>query len=774
VKNRCLFGLAVLVIGACIAHAQQSDSQPVVPQLIRFGGSLAASVGPSHSGLFGVTFSLYEGQTGGSPLWIETQNVPVDGSGHYTVLLGSTKAEGVPPDLFTSGEARWLGVQVSGQTEQPRVLLVAVPYALKALDAETVGGKPASAFMLAPAPGSPAAQDIASPAASNNAGNVAAPSISGSGKAGDLAVWTSSSKLGDSLLSETTDSVDLSVNGTDTALTVTQQGKASAIEGTASNKSGEGIGVAGSSAASSGIGVQGSATSSTGATVGVAGISASSEGTGVSGEASSTSGTAVGVAGTTAASGGAGVVGTAASDTGDAAGVEGNASSPEGIGVNGVNSASSGEAIGVQGTTASSAGYGVYGVSTNSSGGYGVVGSSATGPGVYGETPSTGTYASAVFGDATATSGKTYGVSGETDSTEEGAAALNGYAAGTSGTAYGVQGEAYSTSDGAFGVYGGEFGASGSVAGVSGYTGSAGPTAAGVYGFEGSGSGSQVYGVSGATGSTGNYSAGVYGAENSTSGQVYGVLGETASSGGVAGFFLNTSDDGGLVVEGAGAEQISFNVDIDGNAYFAGDVDCSNCGSKLDDPLDPANKFLHHSVVESPEMMNVYNGNITTNGSGLATVVLPRYFEALNRDFRYQLTVIGKFAQAMVAQEISQNQFTIKTSEPNVKVSWQVTGIRHDPWANAHRIPDEMDKPANKRGYYLHPDLYGAGPDKNIHPRGFAAVAKTHTATFPKPHAIGPPPRPALPASPAVHRPLTPPVQPTPSSMTSQRVQSVP
>jgi len=107
---------------------------------------------------------------------------------------------------------------------------------------------------------------------------------------------------------------------------------------------------------------------------------------------------------------------------------------------------------------------------------------------------------------------------------------------------------------------------------------------------------------------------------------------------------------------------------------------------KIDHPLDPASKYRYHSFVESPDMMNVYNGNITTDGSGLAIVTLPDWFEALNRDLRYQLTVIGLFAHAIVASEIGHNQFTIRTDKPNVKVSWQVTGIRQDAYANAHRV----------------------------------------------------------------------------------------
>jgi hypothetical protein len=135
---------------------------------------------------------------------------------------------------------------------------------------------------------------------------------------------------------------------------------------------------------------------------------------------------------------------------------------------------------------------------------------------------------------------------------------------------------------------------------------------------------------------------------------------------------------------------------------------------KIDHPLDPANKYLSHSFVESPDMMDVYNGNVTTDKRGRAIVALPDYFQALNSDFRYQLTVIGQFAQAIVAKEIRDNHFTIKTNLPGVKVSWQVTGIRQDAYANVHRVPVEEQKQEQERGKYLHPEVFGAVSDKNM------------------------------------------------------------
>jgi len=112
--------------------------------------------------------------------------------------------------------------------------------------------------------------------------------------------------------------------------------------------------------------------------------------------------------------------------------------------------------------------------------------------------------------------------------------------------------------------------------------------------------------------------------------------------------------------------------------------------------------------------MNVYNGNVTTDRRGFATVVLPDYFEALNGDFRYRLTVMGKFAQAIVSKEIADNRFVIRTSKPAVRVSWQVTGIRHDAYADAYRIPTEEDKPPAEQGHYLHPEVFGQPASKNI------------------------------------------------------------
>lgn len=140
---------------------------------------------------------------------------------------------------------------------------------------------------------------------------------------------------------------------------------------------------------------------------------------------------------------------------------------------------------------------------------------------------------------------------------------------------------------------------------------------------------------------------------------------------------------------------------------------------RIDHPLDPANKFLSHSFVESPDMMNIYNGNVVTDAAGYATITMPDWFEVLNRDFRYQLTVIDTentddFVQAKIVKPMAGNTFTLRTSRPGTTVSWQVTGIRQDPWANANRIPVEHEKNMYEKGRYVAPVEYGLPREAGI------------------------------------------------------------
>jgi hypothetical protein len=158
-----------------------------------------------------------------------------------------------------------------------------------------------------------------------------------------------------------------------------------------------------------------------------------------------------------------------------------------------------------------------------------------------------------------------------------------------------------------------------------------------------------------------------------------------------------------------------------GDTQIGGDLNVNGTLSKaagsfkIDHPLDPADKYLSHSFVESPDMMNIYNGVTRLDAKGEAWVSLPEWFEALNSDFRYQLTAIGRPQPRLyIAQEVSANRFKIAGGKSGAKVSWQVTGIRQDAYARAHRIRVEEEKPAAAKGFYLHPELFGQPKEKGI------------------------------------------------------------
>ena len=201
--------ILVSLIALCVvfpAAAQQAagtSADAVVPPIVNFSGVLTDVNSKALTGVVGVTFSLYKDAQGGAPLWMETQNVRPDKAGRYSVMLGSASSQGLPANVFAAGEARWVGVRVQEQEEQPRFLLVAVPYALKALDAETIGGKPASAFALAN-PTGPASAPGSGSASATRSSAATLPPITGTGKPGFIAEWATTTKLADSALFQST------------------------------------------------------------------------------------------------------------------------------------------------------------------------------------------------------------------------------------------------------------------------------------------------------------------------------------------------------------------------------------------------------------------------------------------------------------------------------------------------------------------------------------------------------------------------------------------
>jgi hypothetical protein len=713
---KVLVAFTLFLLVCAVTNAQQAAtlSTPVlVPRLVNFSGQ-AIQDGKIITGVAGATFAIYNEESGGSALWLETQSIQADAKGNYTVQLGATKPEGLPLDLFASGQARWLGVTINGGEEEARVLLLSVPYALKAADSQTLGGLPASAFVLAaPASGGSVADGSA---ISPSSAAALQPALAGSGMADYVPLWTpNGSTLGDSVLFQTgtgssakiginttTPAATLDVSGGETVrglLNLPPAGTATASVGVISRPLGlvaQTFNSSSSTTANQAFHWQAepvanntaSPSASLNLLFGTAPAAAVETGLQIASNGQITfapgqtfpgaggTGTITGVtAGTDLTGGGTSGNVTLNLNTGALNSTYAQLSAANTFSanqtMNGNLSVAGSVSAGLISAVTSSGNSAVLGNDQSSGGSVGVQGNSANGFALYGNS----TNGMGVYG----ASGSSYGVYGVS----------NGIAV------YGTSASTSNSSDN-YGVYGtGPIGVGGSSATEDGI---------GMFG-SGSNVGVEAYGATG-----------VYSVGSSTGvsgdGSGWGVYGTSPSANGVGGGFYNTSTGDALFAEnqtkGSYAAFFLGNVDVDGTLSKAG-------GSfKIDHPLDPANKYLYHSFVESPDMKNIYDGTVTTDDSGLATVTLPDWFEALNRDFRYQLTAIGQFSQAIVASEVSNNQFTIKTDKPNVKVSWQVTGIRQDAWANANRIPVEVSKAPADQGLYLHPELFGAPPDRSI------------------------------------------------------------
>jgi hypothetical protein len=720
---------------------------PLVPahaDPFTFQGFLEQS-GTPLNGNANLAFKLYDAQSGGSQLGSTITANP------YPVLDGVFTI-----DLNFAGVAfaesnRWLQVEVGGTPLGPRIEMLATPLAAstRALQGRGVSAAaPASGQVLKwnGSAWAPAADNGGSSYSAGSgltlSGTTFSVSFAGSGAANSAsrsdhdhvgAEWIGSS-AGEILEISNTSGLGSSV----------------AVRGNVNG----GIGVLGFAQNPGAIGVQGSITGASG--VGVSGTASSANAIGVAGSGSGTA-----VSGVSSGSTGIGVKALAESTSGMTAGLAAEARSPDGAAVFAVNNAASGNAIGVYATTSSSTGSAILAE------GHTAVDAQGQIRGVLAHTTSANGVA--VFAEADGTDATTgvYGASSASNGT-----GVFGRNLADTGAAAGVYGT--TNSDDGFGVWG-QVGGSGTGSPIGVHGESAASSGYGVFATNSAVSGN-AYGAYAQTNSTAGTA--LVGDAIATSGSNRGVLARTASGGGVGVRAENNATSGAgsgnalvavgnlpsgdtMVVEAngtsnawairarsAGTSALNASlttVGVNGStisatvnsasgragyfansaaggqaAQFIGDVSVSGTLSKgggsfkIDHPLDPANKFLLHSFVESPDMMNIYNGNVITDASGRAIVELPVWFEVLNRDFRYQLTTIGSFARAMVAEEVAGNRFAIRTDEPNTKVSWQLTGIRKDAWAEANRIPVELDKTGAERGTYLHPDVYGQPADKRI------------------------------------------------------------
>jgi len=776
--------LGSVAILSLFSAGQTSDisTRAGVPptRLVRFAGALTEPNGQPRTGILGVMFSIYAAPIGGAPLWQETQNVHLDKQGRYSILLGSANGVGMPVELFTSGEPRWLGVQVlsPGEVEKIRVLLVSVPYALAAEDAQTLGGLPASAFIkassiaadqgtaasLEPMSAAPGAIGLSSVATSNGPANVI-PKFSGAGSLDHSQIRDSNGvvKLQDLEHFAFADQfagadigakINAAINslGKSGGTVVIPAGTYADVKTTVKVSS-PNISIVGAGSAAVQINYTGSGDfirvdmdpfvlTQAGK---IAGFTVNGTHSGISG---------IHVADT---------IGAQLDDV-----VVNNFNGLSGTGIWLDNIIKFTERIQL---TRVQAGYNTKGVRfTNSNGnsynlsfGYERildlrvnVGANQIGIAVDGGNIFHSVVNAVVNVDDT--SGIAVAIWGLTCTGCHGSAVEDNL--------YTLTGEC--TKCGGLGTFLSmkpttSFTGSGIVQAFS-MQNAIDPTAtAYLYmPFIGGPPSGQfttlpayLRGVPLGTnpnipgawlnpnfGPANNYLSGL-GNNFYWNGFSWQLPGDGVNNGGSAILGSNGfTDIGFYVIPTTGGTTQTVNssdlpkyqvldlsgsgLDVHGNLNVTGTITKGGGSFKIDHPLDPANKYLSHSFVESPDMMNVYNGNVVSDKHGFATVVLPDYFQALNRDFRYQLTVIGRFAQAVVAQEIKNNVFTIKTSKPAVKVSWQVTGVRQDAYAEAHRIPVEEEKPKEEHGHYLHPELFGASNEETI---GVAVPARVPEAT---------------------------------------------
>jgi hypothetical protein len=778
--------LFVLCLGVSMLAGQSTTiaTNPVVPTLASFSGVLTDLDGKPLTSVTGVTFSLYKDADGGAPLWMEVQNVRPNKAGRYSVTLGSTTSAGLPVNLFASGEARWLGVQVQGQEEQPRVMLLAVPYALKAGDAETIGGLPPSAFMLA-TPTVASGGITSEPSGRSPSVTLAAPAVSSNvtttgGTVNAIPLFTTASNIQNSILTQTaTTAVNVAgkLNLPATGTATSAGGKGSRPEDFIASafNSGSAAAVAQTfqlQAEAAGnnttapfgtlnllYGSGATAPAETGFKINNKGVITFATGQTFPGTGK---GTITGVVPGSGLSGG-GTTGTVTlnldttkvpllQSVNTFTGAErfnGN------IGVGGAPSPSGFQPL----TVSAATNFGTWFALANSSAGghtWNIISAgagNAEGAGNLGITDLTGKSTIWLEGNtntANLTATGTVGAAALVVSSTAGAAIIDadGFGKNAGGPTPGLRFGGGSSGEGIasnrvigltkFGLdfytsftprmsilQNGQVGIGTQNPGAGLAVVSNIATATGIYAQAGNAaSGSNQDGGTGleAFGGSGDLSA------NATA---IGGTGITADGG----LGVGVGGDGGVFTGSANVANNSFGggdgiVAIVGSSalgsfapdagFFSGQITVTQGvnGSvailQMDHPLDPANKLLQHAAVESPDMKNIYDGNITTDAAGEAVVELPDYFEALNRDFRYQLTVIGQFAQAIVAGKIANNRFTVHTDKPNVEVSWQVTGIRKDAWANAHRVNVEPAKIGLYQGRYLHPELYGAPGESSI------------------------------------------------------------
>jgi trimeric autotransporter adhesin len=815
--------MALLVASSSVLAQQTSSaaiataSASAVPQLVSYNGVLKDAGGKPVTSVTGVTFLIYKDETGGAPLWLETQSIKPDATGHYAVQLGAASTHGLPAEIFITGEARWLAVQPSGEAEQSRALLVAVPYAMKAADAETIGGLPPSAFVLA----APPAGGSKSVPAADTTGSALPPAstvTTTGGTVNQLPLWTTATNVQSSVITQTgsgttakvgigtaTPAVTLDVKGAGTirgTLTLPSTGTSTATAGdnsqplsfvasafssstsTAVNQKFQwqaepaanntanplgtlnllyGLGTAAPAETGLKINTKGIITFAAGQTFpgGSGTVTSVASGAGLTGGPITTSGTlSIASGGVTNAmlghpsltiTPGTGLTGGGTVALGATTTLNLDTTKVPQLGANNT-------FVGNQNITGNLNVSGVVGIGTTAptqklevdSGNLLVKGASnfkaagntaflyvgdtnhpiealfntglsigafkvpnaifvqdKTGFVGVGTTAPTGAF-DTITGNATVPAGIFDNAAGgeilslRSNSIEQVGVRSNGMVqVATTDASAMVNIAAVSSSLAGLSVSGWASTVTDAVNGTDAIHAGGGPAPGG------GGGGAGIV-------------AGGGGGDEETSGGpgVVGFGGGPGSGGGDGGDFQGAGGkdaDGDGIEAGAGdnagggyAGNFQGDINVTGSVITGGD------SLRIDHPLDPANKYLQHASVESSEMKNMYDGMIKLDANGQAEVMLPAWFEAVNGDFRYQLTCVGGFAPVYIAQKIQNNAFRIAGGSPGLEISWQVTGVRHDAYAKANPLVVEKEKRAREQGYYIHPELYGIAAEKGI------------------------------------------------------------
>ena len=662
------------------AGPSKAATPNAVPRLIKYSGTLVDGRGYPLTVPVEVTFSLYGQQAIGSKpaLWQEKQQVSPNEKGAYTIYLGAATANGLPAEVFTAASAQWLGIRVEDETELPRVLLTSVPYALKAGDAQTLGGLPASAFALAgsitPGTGNSASSQTAAAPDSTSAvtttGGISGyfPKFTGAATIADSQVFSGSSGVG---ISTATPAAVLDVNGDMIVrgpTIVSRTGNATSAKGFPSfgfdfysNAYNSSTQVADNPHFILQSEPVGNNTASTSATFNVlySNLGKTAE-----------SGLYINADGTIHFAPGQPFPGSVTS----------------------------------VGLSAPAADFTVTGSPLTSSG---TLGLNWTVQPTSSNVPNSIIKRDAVKGFS--------------------AGAISAESLATSGT---VTANSLGVTN-AFTVFGTSYMAAAYLSGPVGI-GTNSPAAllnlnknnqsnldALLIGdnqhkglqLRDTGTGVDIESIGVPLYMNYQTEAPIY--LNPFAGPVFIHDSTVAVSGDgttlpalTVGGNPNSSLDPILTNEPYSAH-FKGDILIDGSTYTP-DIKVA-----VEHPLDPANKYLVHAPIASSEALNQYSGNITTDELGLATVHLPDWFEAENADFRYQLTVIsGQFAQAVISKKVAHNQFTISTNAPHVEVSWLLTAKRNDAFAKAHPMVVEPAKAASRRGHYDHPELYGQPQEK--------------------------------------------------------------